>query len=301
MINTLSRIRCAGWAMVLFLTIVLTGCSTEKENASEVVTGTAASADGVPIYYSVQGAGEPALVFVHGWCCDGSYWREQVSHFTRSYQVVAVDLAGHGKSGTGREQWTMPAYGADVAAVVRELDLSPVVLVGHSMGGKVVIEAARLLPGRVIGLIGVDTLQDMVESTFPPERIDAILGQAAQDFPAFTDRFVRGMFPAAADSALVDWVAADMASAPPEIALASMRGLFSHDLKESLAEARLPFRVVNSDRWPINVPGNKSLTVSFEVVVMEDVGHFLHLERPAEFNREFQKVLDEIVDFSAGD
>jgi DNA-binding transcriptional LysR family regulator len=55
-----------------------------------------ASADGVPIAYEVHGQGSPALVLVHGWSCDRSYWQGQVEPLSRHYQVITLDLAGHG-------------------------------------------------------------------------------------------------------------------------------------------------------------------------------------------------------------
>ena len=54
------------------------------------------SKDGVSISYQVTGKGLPALVFVHGWCCDKSYWDPQVRYFAADHQVITVDLAGHG-------------------------------------------------------------------------------------------------------------------------------------------------------------------------------------------------------------
>ena len=115
------------------------------------------SADGVPIHYDVQGNGPPALLFVHGWCCDHHVWDGQVDHFAPHYTVVRPDLAGHGASGRDRAHWTMEAFGGDVAAVVEQLGLDQVVLIGHSMGGAVIVEAARRLPDAVIGLVGADT------------------------------------------------------------------------------------------------------------------------------------------------
>ena len=76
------------------------------------------STDGIPLSYEVHGTGLPALVFVHGWSCDRTYWSKQLDHFAQKYQVVALDLAGHGESGFGREAWTMSAFGSDVVAVV---------------------------------------------------------------------------------------------------------------------------------------------------------------------------------------
>ena len=72
--------------------------------------------------------------------------------------MVALDLAGHGDSGVNREAWSMTNFGADVAAVADTLQLEDIILVGHSMGGQVALEAARLLKGRVKMIVGADTL-----------------------------------------------------------------------------------------------------------------------------------------------
>jgi pimeloyl-ACP methyl ester carboxylesterase len=109
--------------MVLLITsslaLHLSGCADEGK-------GRVASWDNVAISYDVQGEGEPALVFVHGWSCDKSYWRLQVPYFAKRHKVVTIDLGGHGESGIGRETWTMEAFGKDVAAVVEELELGRV-------------------------------------------------------------------------------------------------------------------------------------------------------------------------------
>src|SRR6476620_3348757 len=125
---------------------------------------TVVSADGVLIHYELQGAGVPALVVVHGWCCARGYWREQIDHFSSQYTVVAIDLGGHGDSGLDRDAWTMAAFGRDVVAVVEKLGLRQVVLIGHSMGGTVVVEAAQHIPERVTAIIGVDTFKNLGET-----------------------------------------------------------------------------------------------------------------------------------------
>ena len=117
------------------------------------------SADGVPIAYEIHGQGSPALVLVHGWSCDRGYWKDQVEYLGAQYQLVLVDLAGHGESGTARKDYTMAAFGADVAAVVDSLKLDKVVLVGHSMGSDVVVEHGSLLgpvPDRALGELRLD-------------------------------------------------------------------------------------------------------------------------------------------------
>ena len=52
------------------------------------------SKDGTPISYEIHGAGEPTLVFVHGWGCDARYWSAQLPYFSKKHRVVTLDLAG---------------------------------------------------------------------------------------------------------------------------------------------------------------------------------------------------------------
>jgi pimeloyl-ACP methyl ester carboxylesterase len=136
--------------------------------------GTVAAPDGVPIAYTVSGSGSPALVFVHGWMCDQTFWKAQVEEFRLANTVVTIDLPGHGLSGMDRQEWPVLAFGADVQAVVEQLDLAEVVLLGHSMGGPVALEAARLMPDRVIGVVAVDALQD-ADLEWDPEQTRALV------------------------------------------------------------------------------------------------------------------------------
>src|SRR5687768_8178230 len=131
------------WSVVITTLFMISSCGKESPK-------TVSSFDGVPISYEVYGSGKsPTLVFVHGWSCDRSYWDAQRIPLSKQYQIVTLDLAGHGQSGMGREAWTIASYGEDVAAVVKELDLEDAILIGHSMGGDVIVEAARHLPKRL--------------------------------------------------------------------------------------------------------------------------------------------------------
>ncbi|UCF04072.1 MAG: alpha/beta hydrolase [bacterium] len=260
----------------LLLGLALVGCTSTKR-------GEAVSSDGVAIQYEVSGKGEPVLVFVHGWCCDRGYWRYQLSRFARDHKVVALDLAGHGGSGANRTDWTVESFGGDVAAVVELLDLEKVILIGHSMGGQVNLEAARRLPGRIIGLVGVDTYQDF-EAEFPRERRDQFIESFKVDFVRRTENFVRGMFVPRSDSALVEWVVRDMASAPPDVGIGAMAEFLAYRSIGTLAELNLPIRCINSDKYPVNVEAGRRHALSFEVTLMHGLGHFVMLEDPERFN-----------------
>jgi len=101
---------------LVFLLCFTSSCQQGEEMAAEKkveptkIVDNAISADGVSIAYEVRGEGEPALVFVHGWCCDRSYWDAQLPYFAQKYKVVAIDLTGHGESGLDRKEWTMGAF-----------------------------------------------------------------------------------------------------------------------------------------------------------------------------------------------
>lgn len=177
------------------------------------------SADGVKIIYSVAGAGEPALLFIHGGLADRSFWDEQLKAFAGSHRAIALDLAGHGESGLDRKKWGIPEFGADVRAVVEAENLNRVVLIGNSLGGPTAVEAALLLPGRAIGVIGVDTFQSLdyrIEPAEAKERAETF----RRDFPGSVKGMVRALFHPDADPAIREDAERRMAKTSPQAAYA---------------------------------------------------------------------------------
>ena len=90
----------------------------------------------VEINYYQQGKGDTTLLFLHGWCIDGTYWENQLNHFSKQYNALAIDLAGFGKSTANRQNWTIEEYAEDVNSFIDSLHLKNVVLIGHSMSGE---------------------------------------------------------------------------------------------------------------------------------------------------------------------
>ncbi len=255
--------------------------------------GVARAGDGLPIVYTVTGHGAPALVFIHGWMCNQGFWAEQVDAFSAEHTVVTLDLPGHGASGKDRESWTLAAYGEDVKAVVDHLGLERVILIGHSMGGPVALEAARLMPQRVIGVVGVDTIQD-VGWEWNPEEMNAFIAAMERDFPATCSDFVASMFLEDADPTLVERVRADMCTGQPDVGVALMKQFGAYDEAAALAAVHVPVRCLNSTMWPTNVEGNRACHEDFDVVTMEGVDHFLMMEKPEAFDENLRNVIAEI-------
>ncbi|MBN1586212.1 MAG: alpha/beta hydrolase [Candidatus Omnitrophica bacterium] len=256
------------------------------------------SKDGTPVSYEIYGAGEPALVFVHGWSCDSRYWRAQLPRFSRNHRVVLLDLAGHGHSGLSRSKYTMKAFGEDVQAVIEATGSRHVILIGHSMGGVVIAEAARLMPERVIGLIGIDTLEN-IEYPLTREELDQMLAPLKKDFGPGARGFVGQMLSAQTGPQLREWILSDMSAAPPAVALSAMNEMMSMYIRGEVAlifdEIRIPVMTVNGDLWPIDYEANRRHMASFDAVVLEDADHFLMMARPEEFNSALENVIHRLV------
>lgn len=273
-------------AILLWGFVIMTGSCAPRH--------TVVSADGIQISFHVQGSGTPALVFVHGWCCDKTYWDAQVQYFSKQHKVVTVDLAGHGESGLGREAYTMEAFGEDVEAVVDKLGLDNVVLIGHSMGGPVILEASRRIPERVIGLVAADTFHN-VEQKF---QIDELLASLSVHFSETTADFVRAMFTPTADSVLVEKIVADMSAAPQQVGVDEIEAAstyWNNKLTRALQQVQAPIRCINSDTSPTNVVAGRRYASSFEVALMSGVGHFVMMEDPETFNRLLDEAVAEFV------
>lgn len=252
------------------------------------------SKDGTPISYEIYGAGEPTLVFVHGWSCDARYWRVQVPHFSKKHRVVVLDLAGHGHSGMMRTKYTMAAFGEDVRAVTETAGSSRVILIGHSMGGSVIAEAARLMPDRFVGLIGVDTL-DNIEYPLTVEEFKKMIAPFKKDFRTGSRNFVGEMISPQTDPQLREWILSDISAAPPAIALSAMTEMMTQYITGEAAKVfeniRIPVITVNGDLWPINYEANRRHMFSYDAIVLKKADHFLMMNRPEEFNRALEKAI----------
>jgi pimeloyl-ACP methyl ester carboxylesterase len=252
--------------------------------------------DGSEIRYRIYGSGEPAIVFIHGWSCDSGYWDAQLNEFAARHTVITLDLAGHGESATQqRNDWSIANFGADVAAAVKDSGRQRVVLVGSSMGGPVALEAARLLPGQVVGIVGVDTFRELA-TPFPPDRFEPLLEQMRVDFAKTVGGFVgEHFFTERTDPILKKWIVGDMSSAPPEVAIPAIVALMAMDYGPTLAELDLPIIAVNSAGSPTDEAGIRAVEPRFKVVNLQGVGHFPMLEDPQTFNRVLERIVAEWV------
>lgn len=251
------------------------------------------SQGGTHIEYAAGGSGLPVLVFIHGWNCDRSYWDAQTSHFVTTHRVVAVDLAGHGASGTDREDYTMARFGQDVAASVPAE--GPLVLVGHSMGGPVMLEAARLLGERVVGMVAVDSLTRVSPDVLDSATVDTRLAAMQADYDSTVRPIILSMFSENADPALREHIVTDMMAGDPRVATSATRGMMTMNFAATFAELNAPLVLINSARNPTDMEALRAMYADSSLLTMDGVGHFLMMEKPQVFNALLERAIASIL------
>jgi pimeloyl-ACP methyl ester carboxylesterase len=279
----LSKIGVAAVGAVLFAATAMSGCGGAKMSV-QIERKTCLAPDGVELVYSVAGRGEPALVFIHGGLAERSFYDGQLAAFGSRHRVIALDLAGHGESGSDRTKWGIPEFGADVKAVVDAEKVDKIILFGNSLGGPVAVEAALLLPGRALGVVGVDTFQG-VDYTITAEEVRERAEFFEKDYAAALKEMVGLLFHKDADAAIVADAEKRMRGTPPAAAKAMFLGMAGYDLGAAVRRLAVPLRAINGDLYPTEVEANRKLKPDFEAVIMEHMGHYPMLERPEEFNR----------------
>jgi pimeloyl-ACP methyl ester carboxylesterase len=242
----------------------------------------AASVDGVPIHSTVRGNGPKTIVFVHGWTCDESSWRDQVPFFEKNYRVITLDLPGHGKSGSpAKGPLTMELFAKAIEAVRVESKAGKIVLVGHSMGTPVIREYARLYPANVAALVPVDGVLHLSGSPNAPnaDRMKGPEGLKSRE------AMIRGMFGKSATPALQDHILKMMLAAPETTAYQAMSATFAAPnwIDETFP---VPALGIYADHSTADDPTYfKKIFPNGSSVEVAGTGHFVMMEKPAEFNK----------------
>ena len=251
------------------------------------------SFDGALINYQVDGMGSPALIFVHGWSCNHTFWSSQLPQFSNNHLVITLDLAGHGGTKSERRLWNIENYARDVFAVYEILGISEVILIGHSMGGAIILEAARLIGPNVKGLICVDSIVYSTDSEMTDDHIDEFVRPFENDFASRVRDLVSDLLPDDVDRGLYHQIATVMSSAPMSVALPSLRALLAWDFRKPLMRSQAPLTCICS-KDNISEIDLEEFDDLLTIRSIPDVGHFLMMEDPLAFNRELESILDEL-------
>ena len=267
--------------------------------------------DAGQIFYEEKGSGDPPVVFVHGLACAHEDWHNQVDYFALSHHVVTLDLRGHGRSVGCTSGFDIVSFGADVAALITALQLPPVLLVGHSMGCRVVLECARIAPHSVAGLVLIDG-SHLAATNADAARRATLKSIQASGYEAFFDRLFTQMFTSASDAETRDATLARARRLPHHVGLELVPQMSAWDTEfaaRALASTKVPVKVLqsthldkNRNRVPLK-PGEgspwtelvKELAPQAESEGLPGVGHFTMLEAADEVNHHIETVLAKIA------
>ncbi|SDU59162.1 alpha/beta hydrolase [Desulfobacula phenolica] len=253
---------------------------------------TAQSADDSRIAYGTRGQGETTLLFVHGWLCDHKVWQPQIDYFSNHYKVAWLDLAGHGDSETNRQKFTMSAFAQDVKSVSDKVGGEKIILIGHSMGGPIVIETAKLLGEKVVGIVGVDAFYTPLASV--PEAMKLVfLEKLKNNYPVALEETVKSMFAKSANPDLINLYYKNMLAADHKMGISSLYEC----IKWNSQKEPLELKKFSSKLYNINgAPTGKEKVLHESVVLISDVGHFVAQIKPDEFNAALEKIIENSKD-----
>ncbi len=256
----------------------------------------ATSRDGLNIYFEVCGKNTQSILFVHGGCCNRTHWEYQVQYFQKNFQVIIMDLGGHGKSDKNRDVWSIEEFAEDVLSVVKKLNLENVILVGHSLGGYVILEAAIKLEQNIAGMIAVGQFRD-IEYISAKSDTEAILKPLKENFvQGMKNLFRPWLFLPTSDSNLVEKILKDMTSVEPHIGIGLLENLWSYNKTVlQFGKLQIPVRFINSSLPTTNIDAANRHIKDFAIKTMGNTRHFLMLEDPDKFNSILADMVDEII------
>ncbi|MBI4514843.1 MAG: alpha/beta fold hydrolase [Deltaproteobacteria bacterium] len=234
------------------------------------------------------GRGE-LLLFIHAAGSNANTWNRQLEHFGAAHSPLAFDFPGHGRSGSTQGFDNIAAYCDFTQAFSDALGLRPFVLIGRSMGGAIAMEFALTYPERVRALVLVATAARFELSA---ERLalwrEVMNGRAQQPFTAEA-------FSPKTDFAIVREAWMEQVKTDPRVRYYDFVACNAFDANERVRRIAVPTLIIagrddsvtplaRSEFLHAAIPGA-------QLVVIDDAGHTIPSEKPAEFNRAIEDFL----------
>lgn len=275
------------WVMASALALAAaTSCTPVAE--AQPLGGPQSIAGPVGAIYFDDGGGTDGIpvVFLHSFAGDSGHWASQLSHVRHHRRALAIDLRGHGKSAAPRDNdYSVTAFAKDIDAVMDAMKLKRFVLVGHSLGGAVAISYAGSHPDRVAGLVLVGAPGRM-----PAEQAKPIVAAIEANY----DETMKGYWEKLLTEAqphVRTQLAAQMNAVPKEASLAIIKALFAYDPLPALDRYPGPKLLIYTSQG--DTPNDlQNLRAKLPRRVIDGTSHWVHLDKPAEFNQ----VLDEFLE-----
>jgi pimeloyl-ACP methyl ester carboxylesterase len=257
--------------------------------AAEVFEPHDARLDGMRVRYQNSGSGQEALIFVHGWACDQTFWRLQTPAFLGKVRIILVDLPGHGESDKPDLAYTQQLFVGALHAVMRDAGVTRAALVGHSLGTMVIRQFYRQYPDQVRALVFVDG------NLRPHPGGNARSGPSPYSGPNYREaaiKFIDGLSGPETPSDLRAEIRTSILKTPQHVMIGAAESLA---VDEIWTPDRIDVPVLGVYkvlRWPAdNEQFLRGFIPNLEYVSVDKVGHFVMLEKPKEFNEVLERFL----------
>ncbi|HEY7334276.1 MAG TPA: alpha/beta hydrolase [Bryobacteraceae bacterium] len=255
-----------------------------------------ASFDGIKIHYESYGSGDEALVFIHGWTCDLTFWRGQAPVY-ENHRSLLIDLPGHGESDKPRIAYPSELFAGAIEAVMNDAQVDRAVLIGHSLGGGIAYTFLRLFPEQVKSMVIVD---DIVARPAPTSATKATLARYQRrarglSGPAGERNFIRqvnAMFSDRTPPEMRDEIRTKMLATPEYVRVAAVTSLSKLKLPASAESFAIPVLAVVSSYSQAAVRAlMRPIFPNLQIEKWDKYGHFLMMEDPERFNRSVENFL----------
>lgn len=248
--------------------------------------------DGARIHYVNYGKGSEALVLIHGWTCNIDNWRDQIPDLTKRNRVVAIDLLGHGQSDKPQVSYSMDLFARVVEAVMSDAKVKRAVLVGHSMGTPIARQFYRKYPEKTLGIVIVDgALQPFGDKAMMDRIIQGFRSPNYREtaLPLFSQMMGPGL-PADAQ----ERIKASFMNTPQHVLVSAMEGMADNAIwSDDKINVPVLAIMAKNPMFPPNIEQiYRTLAPNLDFQMWDGVGHFLMMEKPAQFNQAVLTFLD---------
>jgi pimeloyl-ACP methyl ester carboxylesterase len=255
--------------------------------------GANAKFDGGYVHYESYGSGSEALVFIHGWTCDLTFWRGQAPLYEKRRSLL-VDLPGHGQSSKPEANYTMDRLARGVEAAMRDAGVERAVLVGHSMGGPVALAFVRLFPEKTKAVVFVDaflpspppvTEQDRAKQKQNNEASTALV--KAANYKTFAGMVINGMFTDKTPPEMRTEIKTKMLAAKQQVLVSAWEGMQTIPAPEASESYKIPALAImtaGSTRAAYETRLHAVFPDLRGFETWDGSGHFLMMESPERFN-----------------
>ncbi len=265
--------------------LIASAAALSAEDAPPLGSSRSTPLDGAKVHYTDYGAGENALLFVHGWSCDETFWAEQAPWLGAKFHVITIDLPGHGQSDKPQIAYTMDLYARAIDAVLRDAKVKAATLVGHSNGTPVIRQFYRKFPGKTRALVIVDGALRPFGDNAMMEKFVAQL--KAPNYEENTSKMIASMTSPIHDAAMREQIKTAMLRTPQYVAASEMEATLDPELwKPDKINVPVLMILAKQPAWtPEYEQFARGIVADLDYQVWDGVSHFLMMEKPEQFNR----------------